>query len=136
MSDEPEWKIKVAAQTARELRQRPTRSEAVLWKALRKRQLDGAKFRRQHRIEGFVVDFCCLEARLVVEIDGPIHDGTRAADKERQQLIEDTGFSVIRISTQVVEKDFPSALERIRSALDSAPEAPLPHAGEGWRQPG
>jgi very-short-patch-repair endonuclease len=108
----------------------------MLWQALRNRGLDGAKFRRQHRIQGFVVDFCCVEKRLVVEVDGPVHQDTRSADGERQAIIEGEGFTVLRIPASVAETDVDSALKRIRKALKSAPSAPLPRAGEGWRQPG
>ena len=59
---------------AQELRQEQTESESVLWEQLRGRRLNGAKFRRQHSIGRFIVDFCCPSAKLVVEVDGGIHD--------------------------------------------------------------
>jgi hypothetical protein len=59
---------------ARQMRQEPTQAEDLLWQSLRNHQLLGFKFRRQHSIERFIVDFYCAEAKLVIEIDGPIHD--------------------------------------------------------------
>jgi very-short-patch-repair endonuclease len=62
---------------ARQHRSNPTPAEERLWDAIRRRQVGGARFRRQHPIAGFVLDFCCPERRLVVEVDGPIHDQQR-----------------------------------------------------------
>ncbi|MEX0786787.1 MAG: DUF559 domain-containing protein [Dehalococcoidia bacterium] len=115
---EPIWKSKVQAQTARELRQRATPTERALWEVLRSRRLAGAKFRRQHRIGRFVVDFCCVEQHLVVEIDGPVHMRTQEADRERQRLIEEDGFRVIRIPTELIEQDLQVAFTKIRAALE------------------
>src|SRR5262249_11264598 len=81
---------------ARKLRQAPTRSEAMLWDKLRKKQLGGRKFRRQVSIGAFVVDFYCWEEKLVIEVDGAIHERQRQADAERQALIESLGLRVLR----------------------------------------
>jgi very-short-patch-repair endonuclease len=59
---------------AKVLRKTMTDAEILLWKALRNRRLNGFKFRRQHPIKGFIADFYCHEARLVIEVDGEIHD--------------------------------------------------------------
>ena len=59
---------------ARQMRKEPTNAEALLWVRLRKRQLDGLKFRRQHIVQYFIVDFYCPRVKLVIEIDGPVHD--------------------------------------------------------------
>lgn len=60
-------------QRATELRKNMTEAERILWSALRRKQLSGKRFRRQHPIETFIVDFYCHEARLVIEVDGGIH---------------------------------------------------------------
>src|SRR4051794_2669253 len=70
---------------ARQLRRMPTPTEALLWEKLRRNQL-GYKFRRQFPIGPFIVDFICLARRLVVEVDGPIHDSQQVADQQRQVL--------------------------------------------------
>jgi very-short-patch-repair endonuclease len=101
---------------ARDLRSRQTQSEAILWKALRHRQF-GHKFRRQHPIGRFVVDFFCPEGQLAVEIDGLIHDYQRAADIERQQIIEEENVRFVRVTADQVEHDLPQVLAIIRAAL-------------------
>jgi very-short-patch-repair endonuclease len=67
--------------------------------------LAGHKFRRQHPIDRFIVDFCCPEARLVVEVDGPIHQETQEEDLQRQKLLEELNMKVIRFTnTEVIGK--------------------------------
>ncbi len=76
---------------ARQMRREPTPAEERLWESLRNRGLDGYKFRRQHSIDRFVVDFYCSEASLVVEVDGPVHKYTRTDDAIRQEFLEVQG---------------------------------------------
>jgi very-short-patch-repair endonuclease len=118
---------------ARTFRKEPTRSEAVLWEALRRKQLDGYKFRRQQPIGPFVVDFYCAEARLIVEVDGAIHEQQQEADANRQALLEALGLRFVRLSAAQVEAALPEALQIIRTALKRA-DAPLPptpsHSGQ------
>ncbi len=100
---------------ARSFRKTPTRSEAILWAALRGKQLDGRKFRRQQPIGAFVVDFFCSEERLIVEVDGQIHLQQIEADRERQELIESLGLRFIRVRAELVEQDLPRVLDMIRA---------------------
>src|SRR5918998_5443322 len=86
-----------AVTTARDLRRRMTPSETVLWAALRNGRLAGLKFRRQHPIDAFVVDFCCPAAWLVVEVDGGIHGDQRAQDEYRTERLGVLGYRVIRV---------------------------------------
>ncbi|MBN1201710.1 MAG: endonuclease domain-containing protein [Anaerolineae bacterium] len=90
------------AAAARQMRRDPTPAERVLWLRLRNRQVAGAKFRRQQSIDRFVVDFYCAEARLVIEIDGPVHDSQTGQDAERQAILESLGLRVLRISNEAV----------------------------------
>ncbi|MEO8611553.1 MAG: endonuclease domain-containing protein [Chloroflexota bacterium] len=83
---------------ARQMRHAPTPAEKHLWGRLRNRQLGGAKFRRQHVIDRFIVDFYCQEYRLVIEVDGSIHEYTQAEDAVRQEFLESLGLRVIRFS--------------------------------------
>jgi len=69
---------------AKEMRHNPTEAEDRLWQALRRRVIRGLTFRRQHAIGPFIVDFYCVRAGLVIEVDGPIHADQRAVDEERQ----------------------------------------------------
>ena len=75
-------------EVAREFRKEPTKSEAILWEALRGKKLDGIKFRRQQPVGYFLVDFYNSFYRLVVEVDGPIHDNQVEADRARQDILE------------------------------------------------
>jgi very-short-patch-repair endonuclease len=101
---------------ARRMRRQPTRSEALLWRALRGKQLEGVKFRRQQPIGPFVVDFYAPSCRLVVEVDGTVHEMQVEANQSRQRLLEAIGLRVLRIPAALVENDLPEAIERIRSA--------------------
>jgi very-short-patch-repair endonuclease len=85
-----------------QFRKEPAASEAILWQALRGKQLDGRKFRRQQPIGPFVVDFFCPSERLIVEVDGPIHDQQRDADHRRQELLESLGLRFVRLATAQV----------------------------------
>jgi very-short-patch-repair endonuclease len=105
---------------ARALRKDATPTEAILWHAIRGKQL-GAKFRRQQPIGHFIADFYCSEARLVLEIDGSVHDAQPEYDRERQELLESLGLGFLRITATDVERDLGNVLERIRLALTPHP---------------
>jgi very-short-patch-repair endonuclease len=100
-----------------ELRHAPTPAEELLWRRIRDRQISGAKFRRQHAIGVYVVDFYCAEAKLVVEIDGPIHEHQQQADANRQAFLESQGLHVLRFTNEQVMTAWPTALETIRATL-------------------
>jgi very-short-patch-repair endonuclease len=74
---------------AREMRQKPTEAEKLLWGYFRNHNLMGLKFRRQHNIERFIVDFYCAKARLIIEVDGLIHQYQKEEDLIRQQFLEE-----------------------------------------------
>ena len=82
---------------ASNMRKSPTRAEAMLWGFLRKRQL-GVKFRRQYIIDKFIVDFCCLEKSLIIEVDGSMHDNQPVRDRERSDILSELGFKIFRIT--------------------------------------
>jgi len=114
---------------ARELRQPQTASEARLWMALRNRNF-GFKFRRQHPIDRFIVDFYCAQARLCIEIDGDSHNepGQAAYDAARTQYLQERGDEVIRFSNADVQSRLEAVLEQIvRAARERiAGKLPLP----------
>lgn len=120
---------------AREFRKDPTKSEAILWQALRGKKLDGIKFRRQQPVGYFVVDFYNSVYRLVVEIDGPIHDNQVEADRARQDILEALGLNVLRIKSEIIEKNLPAVLSEMRTKIEElkikANEFPSPKMGEG-----
>jgi very-short-patch-repair endonuclease len=90
---------------ARWMRAKPTTAEARLWAALRGRQLGGWKFRRQHIIAGYIVDFYCAELWLAIEVDGGVHRSHRAADREREECLASLGVQVVRLrNADVLER--------------------------------
>jgi very-short-patch-repair endonuclease len=120
-------------EVARQFRKQPTLSEAVLWQALRGKKLDRVKFRRQQPIGPFVVDFYAPAHRLVVEVDGPIHETQREADQQRQELLERLGLRVLRLSADEVENRLTQALDKIRDTIREQHSPPSPLVGEGGR---
>lgn len=105
---------------AREMRVDSTPAEARLWDVLRNRQLYGFKFRRQHSIERFVVDFYCPQAGLIVEVDGAVHDDPeqQAYDAIRSELLVAQGFRVVRVKNDEVFNDMAAVLSRIGDTLN------------------
>lgn len=85
--------------------------------SLRGKKLDGMKFRRQQPIGYFVVDFYSSVRRLVVEVDGPIHESQKEADAARQEILQILGLTVLRIKTELVEQSLPTALTQIRESI-------------------
>ena len=130
----PETKRKMV-EIARQFRKEPTRSEYILWQALRGKKLDGIKFRRQQPIGNFIVDFYNSVCRLVVEVDGSVHVSQAGADRARQEVLEQLGLNVLRVKAEDVEKNLPSVLTAIRSKINELKiyggESPSPFVGEG-----
>jgi very-short-patch-repair endonuclease len=123
MTFEPSWKSEPqtwgrARDTIREHRKRPTPAEAALWDILRGRRSLGLKFRRQHAIGPYVVDFYCARAALVIEVDGPIHDKQAEDDAERTAFLEAQGLRVLRFKNEVVLKEPVKVLEAIETLLE------------------
>ncbi len=109
---------------AREMRHEPTPAENMLWRRLRNRQVADARFRRQHNVDRFVVDFYCAEASLVIEVDGPIHERSTEADQVRQEYLESLGLWVLRFTNDEVLTSMSSVIAAIRTALNSM-DSPL-----------
>ncbi len=107
---------------ARRLGRDQTDAEGRLWYRLREHRLEGFRFRRQFPIGNFIVDFCCREQRLAVEVDGGQHLDREAADRSRSNLIEARGYRVLRFWNSGVISNFDAVLECILTAL----KAPSP----------
>ena len=103
------------AQRARELRRKMTPEEKTLWQALRRNQLAGFHFRRQQVIDGFIVDFYCHAAALVIEIDGGIHQGQPDYDTQRDQILQAHGLRVMRIRNEAVMENLAGVLASIEA---------------------
>ena len=104
---------------AKRLRGSPTDSEQVLWQELRSRQVGGARFRRQHPIERFVVDFFCPEFRLVIEVDGDVHAFKRREDEARDAERRRRGFRVLRVPSVDVFESIDGVCMEIERAIES-----------------
>jgi len=123
-----------AGERARLLRTTQTVSEGLLWSVLRARQLCGLKFRRQHPIEPWIVDFACPQQMLVVEIDGGYHDNVVENDLKRQRQLESMRWKVIRFSDKDVEVDAEGVARAIARVLNLEYEfKPRKATGSGMR---
>lgn len=124
MNNKPKWNTAKAAfyhiskTYQKELRKNPTPAERVLWQLVRNKQLGGFKFRRQHIIDVFIVDFVCINAKLVIEVDGRIHDFQKEYDEERTKYLNDMGFSVIRFRNEEVLGDINGVKQKIIERLN------------------
>ena len=106
----------------RKLRRHMTPAEAKLWTYLKGKQLEGRKFRRQHSVRQYILDFYCPASRLAIELDGEAHNSVIAAeyDHERTLFLEATGIRVIRFENKTVF-DYPDwVLEQIRTAVNES----------------
>ena len=119
-ADRPHWHN---VPDARQLRKQMTPTESQLWRALRNRRLRGYKFRRQHPVANFVLDFYSAEHRLAIEIDGAVHGNPeqRMRDQSREDLLRERGIRFLRIPAWRVERDLPGVLEEIAAALKPSP---------------
>jgi very-short-patch-repair endonuclease len=104
---------------ARALRASQTSAESKLWQAPRNRKLAHWKFRRQHPIDRYVVDFASLDGRLIVEVDGVTHSETEEIERDRgrTQVLEACGFLVVRVSNTDVYENLEGVVEMIASSL-------------------
>ncbi len=102
----------------RRLRGAATDAERRLWQALRHRQLHGLRFRRQHPYDGYILDFVCLEANLVIEVDGGQHAANGAEDAIRTSALEKAGFKVLRFWNDQVLRELDAVLQRIWDELE------------------
>ncbi|QQR81908.1 MAG: endonuclease domain-containing protein [Deltaproteobacteria bacterium] len=113
---------------AQQLRKIMTPQERVLWQKLRYNQL-GVRFRRQQPIDCYIADFCCFEKRLIIELDGSIHQDTDQMlyDKERDNYLRGNAFHILHFWNDEIEHNLPAVLEKINQALHE----PSPISGEG-----
>ncbi len=107
---------KELSERRRELRQKMTPAEAFLWNHLKSKKLDGRRFTRQHSIGNYVVDFYCASERLIVELDGKVHQNAQAMEYDaiRTSYIETMGYKVIRFENKMVFDNYQSVIMGIR----------------------
>jgi very-short-patch-repair endonuclease len=104
---------------ARTLRRTSTEAEQLLWNKLRNKKLNGFKFRRQHPIAGYIADFYCHEARLIIEIDGGIHDlpDHQEYDVGRTHSLDNQGIRLIRFRNNEIIENLENVLKQIATYL-------------------
>jgi very-short-patch-repair endonuclease len=99
---------------AKALRKNSTDAEGLLWGKLRGRQLEGTKFRRQQPIDDYIVDFVSFEQQLVIELDGGQHARMKERDRERDRILEESGFRVLRFWNNDVLNNTDGVLQVVR----------------------
>lgn len=113
------------SELARDLRRTQTTAEALLWQLLRKKQLLGFKFRRQHQFGNYIADFYCFEAQLVVECDGSVHEPNESwhHDQDRDAYMISQGLHVLRFTNDRILNDTERVLEEIANHLPAIVES-------------
>lgn len=104
---------------ARQMRREMTPAEAHLWQHLRAGRLAGLHFRRQQIIDGFIADFYCHAAKLVVELDGEIHQSTVDYDQERDAIVASHGLRILRFSNTRLDAELHMVLDEIETTARS-----------------
>ena len=102
---------------ARNLRENMTNAELILWNRIRNNQLLGFRFKAQHPVAGFIADFYCHKAKLVIEADGLIHQTQKEYDLDRDSVFSDLGLTVIRFSNEEIENHPDSVIQTITNFL-------------------
>lgn len=114
VTEQPVTKAKL--ERAKELRREMTPAEKLLWQQIRANKL-GVRFRRQQVIQGFIVDFYCHQAALVIEVDGDIHDLQKEEDERREKALRELGLRIVRFRNDEVGRDVSAVVGRIREAI-------------------
>ncbi len=105
---------------ARKMRSASTEAEDLLWHAVRDRRLGNLKVRRQYLLGAYIVDFFIVKAKLVIEIDGPIHAGQAGYDQQRARDLAAQGYRILRFSNEDVLRNLDQALKTIQSAATNS----------------
>ena len=100
----------------KELRNNPTKAESMLWKAVQKKQLEDRKFRRQHSLGNYIVDFYCPKEKLIVELDGELHDNfiNKENNLKRNNYLQAKGFKILRFVNYLVFEQLDMVMDAIK----------------------
>ncbi|MEA2104999.1 MAG: endonuclease domain-containing protein [Candidatus Cloacimonadota bacterium] len=117
---------------ARKFRKKSTKAENIFWQAVRNRKIMGKKFNRQYPLEfiylnmkrHFIADFYCHSSKLIVEIDGGIHEKQKEYDRHRTEIINQLGIKIIRFNNEKVENELDAVLEELKEQLTTHPQTP------------
>ncbi|HXC56098.1 MAG TPA: DUF559 domain-containing protein [Rhizomicrobium sp.] len=118
---------------AREMRHEPVAMEELFWSAVRNRKLGGYKFKRQYLIDPYIADFVCVERKLIVELDGKLHDDRQGYDSARDAFLRIQGYEVLRFKNEYLGGNFDVVLATVLHALSTPSPRPSPplRGGEG-----
>lgn len=114
---------------AKQLRQQPTVAEVMIWTHIKSKKVNGHKFRRQYPLYTFIVDFYCHELKLIIEIDGKIHDTQRNRDLERDRFLWLRGYTTLRFSNEEVFNNLEHVIKMLHTKIPS-----LQRGGKASRQ--
>jgi very-short-patch-repair endonuclease len=114
---------------ARSLRDNMTDAEELLWSALRNKQLLGLRFRRQHAVGNFILDFYCPAYKLAIEVDGAVHDDRQTEDALRTQKLEQHNYQVLRFHNEEIFHDLDRVLQSITTSIQSRQTTPKTDSG-------
>lgn len=109
---------------ARQLRSEMTVAESHLWRRLRARQIHGLKFRRQHPVGNYILDFACIDAKLAIEVDGGQHNDMSINDGQRTAWLETQGWKVLRFWNNEILQNIEGVLAEVLNALHPHPNLP------------
>ncbi|UPT65853.1 MAG: endonuclease domain-containing protein [Sphingobacteriales bacterium JAD_PAG50586_3] len=103
------------------MRRKPTFAESLLWDKLRRKQLDNYYFRRQHSLLNYIADFYCHSKKLIIEVDGDIHNSKEAIEKDqdRDYVLKDLGYTILRFTNSEILEDVNSVTQKISEVLKS-----------------
>lgn len=107
---------KAKLERAKELRREMTPAEKLLWQEVRANKL-GVRFRRQQVIQGFIVDFYCHQAGLVIEVDGDVHDLQKEEDERREKVLREMGLRIVRFGNDEVVRELSAVVGKIRELI-------------------
>lgn len=107
------------SEIAKRFRKNPTKAEKIMWRYLKDKELFSEKFRRQHPLYQFIVDFYCHSKKLIIEIDGEIHQYTFVRDQARDKLFQDHGYHILRFTNEEVFFQIDQVLAKIHEAISS-----------------
>jgi very-short-patch-repair endonuclease len=111
---------------AKRMRREPTEAEKLFWWEIRDRRLAGLKFKRQYLIDSYIVDFVCLEHKLIVELDGGQHSEMINNDAKRSAVLQSNGFRVLRVWNAEIFTNMEGVIDAVLAELDRGSSSPSP----------
>src|SRR5579872_611501 len=123
MQDDARHRYGLERDEARRLRRSQSDAEYALWFQLRRRRFLGLKFRRQHPMGPYIVDFCCVDKKLIVEVDGSQHLENADYDAQRTTFLKRDGYRVIRFWNHEALTEMDGVLEKLAQFLAAAPDS-------------